>query len=158
MTDARRFETILVATDFSPTADRALEAARELVLAAGSGEIVLAHAKFVPREVEALAVYGAEKVFAQIEKAAVEQLDKRLAELVQAGVPARQVHVDGRPSEVILDLARREGADLIVMGTHGRTGLSHVLLGSVAERVVRQAECPVMTVPPGKGASGEASR
>ena len=62
--------------------------------------------------------------------------------------------MDGRPSEVILDLAQREGADLIVMGTHGRTGLSHVLLGSVAERVVRQAECPVMTVPPGKGASG----
>ena len=50
VTEARWFETILVATDFSPTADRALEAARELVLAAGSGEIVLAHAKFVPRE------------------------------------------------------------------------------------------------------------
>ena len=54
--------------------------------------------------------------------------------------------VSGRPADSITDYAQTERFDLIVMGTHGRTGLSHVLLGSVAERVVRTAPCPVMTV------------
>jgi nucleotide-binding universal stress UspA family protein len=52
----------------------------------------------------------------------------------------------GQPDEHILDTVQREGIDLIVMGTHGRTGLSHIALGSVAERVVRLAPCPVLTV------------
>jgi universal stress protein A len=52
----------------------------------------------------------------------------------------------GEPSKIILDTARDGGFDLIVLGTHGRTGLSHMLLGSVAERVLRRATCPVMTV------------
>lgn len=52
----------------------------------------------------------------------------------------------GNPADAIVRVAREAGADLIVMGTHGRTGLQHVLLGSVAEKVVRQAPCPVLTV------------
>jgi len=52
----------------------------------------------------------------------------------------------GAPAETIVRVAREHAADLIVMGTHGRTGLQHVLLGSVAEKVVRLAECPVLTV------------
>jgi universal stress protein A len=52
----------------------------------------------------------------------------------------------GAPAETIVHVAHERGADLIVMGTHGRTGLSHVLLGSVAEKVVRLAPCPVLTV------------
>ena len=52
----------------------------------------------------------------------------------------------GAPERLIIELAKQKHADLIVMGTHGRRGLSHLLLGSVAERVVRTAECPVMTV------------
>ena len=52
----------------------------------------------------------------------------------------------GRPAETIVRVAHERGADLIVMGTHGRTGLQHVLLGSVAEKVVRLAPCPVLTV------------
>ncbi len=148
MIEPLRIRTILVPTDFSPTADRALGAARALALATGPTEIVLAHANFMPREIEALAVYGAERIFEDIEKTAREQLDKRLAELSAAGISARQSHVDGRPDEVILELAQRERAELIVMGTHGRTGLRHVLLGSVAERVLRHAECAVLTMPP----------
>lgn len=52
----------------------------------------------------------------------------------------------GHPAETIVRIAQEKGADLIVMGTHGRTGLQHVLLGSVAEKVVHLASCPVMTV------------
>jgi nucleotide-binding universal stress UspA family protein len=54
--------------------------------------------------------------------------------------------VAGHPAETIVRVAHERGADLIVMGTHGRTGLQHVLLGSVAEKVVRLAPCPVLTV------------
>ena len=52
----------------------------------------------------------------------------------------------GHPADTIVRIAQERGADLIVMGTHGRTGLQHVLLGSVAEKVVRLAPCPVLTV------------
>ena len=52
----------------------------------------------------------------------------------------------GHPADTIVRVAQERGADLIVMGTHGRTGLQHVLLGSVAEKVVRLAPCPVLTV------------
>ena len=52
----------------------------------------------------------------------------------------------GHPAETIVRIAKERAADLIVMGTHGRTGLQHVLLGSVAEKVVRLAPCPVLTV------------
>jgi nucleotide-binding universal stress UspA family protein len=54
--------------------------------------------------------------------------------------------VFGRDAETIVDYAADRGIDLIVMGTHGRTGMAHLLLGSVAERVVRTAHCPVLTV------------
>ena len=153
MTEPLRFHRILVATDFSETADRALAVATELARASGSAELLLVHANFMPREIEALAVYGPEKVFAKLEVAARAQLDERLARLAAAGIAGRQIHEDGRPDELIPKLARQEGADLIVMGTHGRSGLSRVLLGSVAERVLRQASCPVMTVPPAEETS-----
>jgi len=52
----------------------------------------------------------------------------------------------GSPVEAIVDYAREQAIDLIVIATHGRTGLSHVLLGSVAERIVREAHCPVLTI------------
>lgn len=52
----------------------------------------------------------------------------------------------GQPVDVVVEYARTHGIDLIVIATHGRTGLSHVLLGSVAERIVREAPCPVLTV------------
>lgn len=157
MSEALRLRKILCPTDFSPTADRALETAMEFARSAGPAEITLAHANFVPLEIEALGVYGPAKVLEDLAKAAREQLDQRLERLRSAGVSAHHVHADGRPDEVILELARREGTDLIVMGTHGRTGLSHVLLGSVAERVLRRAECPVMTVPPVESGGHEAS-
>ena len=54
--------------------------------------------------------------------------------------------VTGSPFLQVVRMARKEGVDLIVMGTHGRTGLAHVLMGSVAEKVVRKAPCPVLTV------------
>jgi nucleotide-binding universal stress UspA family protein len=66
---------------------------------------------------------------------------------VAAGVAAEPLALSGRAQDVIVEVAQSRGVDLIVMGTHGRTGVRHLLLGSVAERVVRAAPCPVLVVP-----------
>ena len=72
-----------------------------------------------------------------------------LEERVQKrGRACETILLRGTPYQAICDEARRRAADLIVMGTHGRTGLSHLVMGSVADRVVRSAPCPVLTVPP----------
>lgn len=65
---------------------------------------------------------------------------------VPAGLAIEPLVEVGHPATQILDMAERKLVDLIVMGTHGRTGLMHVIMGSIAERVVRQATCPVLTV------------
>ncbi|HEX2677096.1 MAG TPA: universal stress protein, partial [Polyangiales bacterium] len=62
------------------------------------------------------------------------------------GVGARVDEVEGVPATAIVKVATDTKTDLVVMGTHGRTGLAHVVVGSVAERVVRLAPCPVLTV------------
>ena len=69
-------------------------------------------------------------------------------ELERDGVEAEAIARRGSPDRVVLELAAERSADLIVMGTHGRTGLAHAFLGSVAERVAREADCPVLTTKP----------
>jgi nucleotide-binding universal stress UspA family protein len=77
-----------------------------------------------------------------------EELKRLLADVVpaDAAVPSEHRLLVGPPAETIVEVAEREGAELIVMGTHGRTGLARLLMGSVAEEVVRKAKCPVLTV------------
>ncbi len=148
MIEPRRFRTILVPTDFSPTAEGALVLAEELARAAGPAQLVLVNAYAVPLELEALAFYGAKRVFDELAGESEKQCRVVVARLKNAGLSAESAGSHGRPEEVIVEMARKKRADLIVMGTHGRTGLPHVLLGSVAERVIRNAPCPVITVGP----------
>ena len=75
-----------------------------------------------------------------------EQLERLLVKARRAGARARGLLMEGTPAEQIVLAAKSERADLIVMGTHGRTGLARLFLGSVAERVVSAAPCPVLTV------------
>ncbi|MEQ1852032.1 MAG: universal stress protein [Chthoniobacteraceae bacterium] len=77
---------------------------------------------------------------------ATEQLAAIAARLERKGVAAGTVVRVGHPVRDVVDVARREGADMIVMGTHGRSGLKHALLGSVAEGVLRHAPCAVLVV------------
>ena len=77
---------------------------------------------------------------------ATKRLDKLIAKAKQAGVRARGLILEGIPHDRITRAARSNGTDLIVMGTHGRTGLAKLFLGSVAARVLASAACPVMTV------------
>ena len=71
-------------------------------------------------------------------------LQASLARVQRAGLQGDSLLVQGTPTQTIVDMAGEQRVDLILMGTHGRTGLAHVFLGSVAEHVVRQAPCPVL--------------
>ena len=138
---------ILVPTDFSETADAALDCATTLAERFGAS-LRLVHVFDDPY---AAAIYTPE-VYApmppDIRERILTDVRRRLAEQLTgiAPVEATSEVLEAAPAEAIVDDARAHGADLIVMGTHGRRGLSHMLLGSVAERVLRTAPCPVLVV------------
>lgn len=81
-----------------------------------------------------------------LEKDCREHLEKLARDWIPANMRQETIVISGDPAERVLDTARGLDADLIVMGTHGRRGLSHLVLGSVAERVVRESPTPVLTV------------
>lgn len=143
------FHRILVPTDFSTAQDSALAIARDL---AGTGddaaEIVVAHAIFVPPEIESEIEQSGESMRRALNEPALARIEALVNELIGQGHRARGRVLMGKPDEAVVSEARESGADLIVMGTHGRSGLSHFILGSVAERVVRSAPCPTVTVKP----------
>lgn len=139
------FRKILVASDFSACAERALEVGLELAqVSAASVTIVHVH----EREVWAPGLAEVLEARAGEVRAKIGDLLERAAAKARAGGVANVETrvVDGVPYQEITRLAREGGYDLIVIGTHGRTGIEHVLVGSVAERVVRTAPCAVLTV------------
>ena len=142
----------LIATDLTEASAEALRAGLMLARRLGASATVLhvtaparpGRAPFVPLD-EREAVFYQE--LAERERAAARRiLDEQLERYRAEGTPVETVVVPGDPLEVILSMARTGGADLVVTGTHGRKGLAHALLGSVAERCVREAPCPVLTV------------
>lgn len=138
--------TILVATDFSEYADQALAYAVDLA-AQLDGTIHLVHAVSVPMiGVPELGVAYSSMIMESATSEAQNALDARVARYRDrvSLAPAR-IEI-GDPREVIDRVAAEIDAQLIVMGTHGRRGLRRMLLGSVAETVVRSAPCPVLTV------------
>jgi nucleotide-binding universal stress UspA family protein len=141
-----KFETILMPTDFSPAADHALEYA--VLLARQSGaSIHLLYVVAFPVEVTAWPeAYWVELggLRDQLRADAERELAARAAGI--SGVEVSTEVKDGSPARTIVDCAVARRCQLIVMGTHGRGGLGHLVLGSVAERVVRTASCPVLTV------------
>jgi len=141
------FKRIVCATDFSDTAETAWEIACELARI-HQAELVLVHV-FVELPVyPEVAVTTIQRVWEE-QRAWVEQ---RLAERVEAatarGLTARSRLRTGTAPEEIARAATDEAADLVVVGTHGRTGINRLVIGSVAERVLRIAPCPVLTVKP----------
>jgi universal stress protein A len=136
---------ILVPYDFSEGARLALDEAIAHARRTG-GWLTLLHLIHMPYlgtgfgPGEGLAVEG--RLVAELSA----QLTDIADEVKRGGVECTSIVRVGHPASEIVDFARRESTDLIIMGTHGRTGLGHVLLGSVAERVVRQAPCSVLVV------------
>jgi nucleotide-binding universal stress UspA family protein len=132
-------QRILFATDFSPCSERALAVACSLARESGAQLILL---YVLPPPI----VHG-ELVARRQEPNYYEQCRKKLGELpVPEGLRTDRLFEEGDPASVILRVAGDEKCDLIVMGTHGRTGLRRLLMGSVAENVLRKAKCPVLTV------------
>jgi len=141
------FQRIVVPTDFSDCAEAAWGLAREIA-AMSKGEIVLMHVLTeVPRYGEGLfIVESAQRIMDSARTWAEAALEERITKARAEGIRARSTLRTGMPHDEIVGLARDERADLIVIGTHGRGGMSRVMLGSVADRVVRLAPCPVLTV------------
>jgi nucleotide-binding universal stress UspA family protein len=138
---------IVVATDFSDCARRAEETAAALGRALGAELILLHVAVEAPLYNEGMrGLVDPRKVFEAQREWAETTLAARAAEIRSTGVSAHGVIRSGVAVDEILALAADQRCDLIVIGTHGRGGLSRVFLGSVADRVVRLAPCPVMTV------------
>jgi nucleotide-binding universal stress UspA family protein len=139
-----RLETILVPTDFSRGAAAAVEYACWLA--------TRSRAKLVFAYVMEPTVYSVDfalshpDISAEVRRGAMEALGQLVAEARERGIDAEHALLTGTPFVEIEKVASDRKADLIVMGTHGRTGLAHLMLGSTAERVVRLAPCPVLTV------------
>jgi len=145
------WKTILVPHDFSSCANHAAALARDVALAHGA-RLVLLHVTEMPMGLGPETVIvpdeggGPIKVRDYALKAAQEHLDDLAARLRKEGLEVTTQAVMGHVIEEIIQVTTSEGADLIVMGTHGRTGLSHLVAGSVAEKIVRNAPVPVLTV------------
>lgn len=143
-----RIRRILHPTDFSRASAAAFAKAVELAKS-NSAELMVLHvlAPILPMTGEG---YVSPKVYENIEAAGrafgQRQLDALLARAKKAGVRAKGLLLNGVPHERIASAAKSQRADLLVIGTHGRTGLSRLFLGSVAGRVVAIAPCPVLTV------------
>ena len=147
----RPVRRILVATDFSDEAESALRVSLDLIEGeTAPAELILLHAYVVPYDVLPVDGYVSTPAGLQQWQTAQADVEARLESLAripqEQGTKVQILGCEGFPPEVILDKANLETVDLIAMGTRGRTGLSHVLLGSTAERVIHRAPCPVLTV------------
>jgi nucleotide-binding universal stress UspA family protein len=144
-----QFRRILHASDFSPASRPAFRRALDLARA-NRARLTLVHvySTYIPMMGEGYVgsaqVY--DKMIADIRTDAQRRLDRLVTQARKNGVRAKGLLLDGIPHDRIVRAARSTRADLIVLGTHGRTGLGRLFLGSVAARVVTLAPCPVLTV------------
>ena len=141
-----QFSKILVAIDFSPHSAKALEVAMGLAKTF-SARIHLVHAYHLPPLVgmpDEIAIPP--DFWTGVRDAAARKLEKAAQKVKAAGLPVETHLVEFAPSDAVVEIAKKTKVDLIVMGTRGLTGLKHALLGSVAERTLRLAPCPVLTV------------
>ena len=140
---------ILVPTDFSPPADEAARYAVELAGTLGAS-VTLLHAWQPPLAVpfpDGPAYVPSPAQLKELEATALVHLRELKHRLARPGVEIALLAVEGLAKQLVPRLASEEGFDLVVVGTHGRTGLAHLVLGSVAEAIVRHSPCPVITVP-----------
>jgi len=145
-----KIQKIVCPVDFSNCSQQALKYAQELATQFGA-ELSIVHAYedpaayVTPMPMSGYVGPGAELLL-ELRKQLESRLEQTRADTEKAGVRVRAELLEGAPYRVVLDWAKEYGADLIVIGTHGHTGLTHALLGSVTERIVRMADCPVLTI------------
>ena len=136
------YKKILFATDFSPASAEALHYATSLARDSGAVLLIL-HVEEAPT-----AFAAGEMMLPPVDYPNPE-IRKMLEAVVPDDAAVKYEHhlLEGSPAEEIVSLANEKKVDLIVLGTHGRTGLRRVFIGSTAERLVRHATCPVLVVP-----------
>lgn len=141
------FNRIVVPTDFSDCSEEAWALAKRVAARLGS-EVVLAHILVEPIVYgdASLATDSTWQLFEQGRKWVEEKIEEWASGARAQGITVRTIVRTGSAHEEIVNLATDEPAELIIMGTHGRSVLNRALLGSVADRVVRFAPCPVLTV------------
>lgn len=139
--------TILHATDFSEGADRAFAVAVPLARRQGAALVLLHVLAPLPMLTEDLTTPSSlERIRVARQRWAEGELERRVAEATRTGLQARGLLRVGEPSTETLDAAAEVKADLVVLGTAGRGAVGRLVLGSVADRVLRNARCPVLTV------------
>lgn len=140
---------ILYATDYSKASGRAREKAVELAKDYDA-ELWVVHVIVPTTAYFSEQEFGGAELYTKLEESAKQEAEgsmkKLMATLEKAKVKARSLLLRGSPHEQIVKAAKSKKADLIVIGTHGRTGLSKLFMGSVAGRVISTATCPVLTV------------
>lgn len=138
---------ILAPVDFSEVSQYSLDAAASLASQLGASVVILHSVEPV---YFAGTMFGPEinvpHLVEEQRRAAKSAMETMLKRMEKKGVRAVGMVETGVPQDVILKTAAAKKCDLIVMGTHGRSGVTHMLLGSVAEKIVRSATCPVLTV------------
>ena len=139
------FAKILCAVDFSAPSRAAMETAVRLARETSGAELTLVHVYYLP--VLATPELMLPVNIGEIKAAAEKALAGWRADALALGASrVEAITIQGAPWDMIVDAAKRGGHDLVVVGTQGRTGLKHVLIGSVAEKVVRHAPCAVLVV------------
>ena len=155
-----RIKNIVVPVDFSDASKQALRYACELADTFEASLHVL-HAVENPYQAGGYTEFYAlpQEYFDQVEKEARKQLETLLTKEELTRYGAVLVHRTGAPAQEILDYVRAQGhIDLIVMATHGRGGVARLMMGSVADKVVRAAPCPVLTLRLSEESRGQTSR
>jgi universal stress protein A len=143
----KKFETILVAVDFSDSSDNAFQ--RALLMAKQiDARLIVLHVVNEPIDIRGYYVspISFEKLDREIEEGAKKMMDTFCQKYLNDFENYESVIVSGQPHEQIISQATEKNADLIVLGTHGRSGFDHVLFGSTAEKVVRKSPYPVLTI------------
>ena len=144
-----QFRHILAPTDFSEYSKKAVASALELAKKFGAKLTILHVVEPPPYPVEGYVPPSVSATFLEdLERQATQDLAQFVPEAEASGLEAVRLVAVGTPYRKIIETAEAEQVDLIVMATAGRTGFSHLLLGSIAERVVRTATCPVLTMRP----------
>jgi universal stress protein A len=143
--------TLLAPTDFSKHSDHAIRYAAEMARQFGAA-LVLLHivTDDILRDISKTHVppHPVDKVHEDLTKEAREQYVRNVMPDVRKDLDVTILVLSGEPPLEIVHTAELRGVDLIVMATHGRTGLSHALMGSVTEKVIRKAPCPVLSLRP----------
>jgi nucleotide-binding universal stress UspA family protein len=142
------FEKILLPTDFSDHAHEALHFAAQLAQTHAASLCLVHVYDILPYALPEGMPMIDEAQMSQLRDAFQKQLQQLRGRALESGIAnVETLLLPGNPASEIVRVASEQHFDLIVMGTHGRTGLSHLLLGSVTEKVVRKAPCAVLTVP-----------